>query len=132
MGVVIETRDKMISDITKLEPGSEAELRHAQAIEILSNIDREDRKLEFDKEKEDTRKLEKSNELQYSSIESDLRKIDLGIKLLDVILNPSLRLTGLILNNRVRKQRDIMGYQFETTGVIGSHTFNNAQKDKYD
>ena len=132
MGVVIDARDDMIAELKNLKDGSEEILRQAQAIEILSNIDRADRALEFDKEKEETRKLEKSNELSYASVESDLRKIDLGIKLLDVILNPGGRLLGIFMNNRIRMKRDIMGYQFEETGVIGSHTFNNAQKDKYD
>lgn len=132
MGNVIDARDEMVEQLCSLTPGSDEMLRHVQAIKIMSDIDREDRKFEFDVEKEETRKLEKSNEYEYSEYDRQLKWIDLGIKLLDVVLNPGERLLGRFMNNRVRMKRDIMGYQFEETGVIGSHTFNNAQKDKYD
>lgn len=132
MSVIHETRDSMLVELKALDPGSDEVLRQAQAIKILSDIDRDDRKLEFDIEKEETRKLERSNDLVYSQNEMELRKIDLAIKALDVIINPGGRLLGIFMNNRVRMKRDVMGYQFEETGVIGSHTFNNAQKDKYD
>ncbi len=132
MGNVIDARDEMVEQLCSLTPGSDEMLRHVQAIKIMSDIDREDRKFEFDVEKEETRKLEKSNEYEYSEYDRQLKWLDLGIKLLDVVLNPGERLLGRFMNNRVRMKRDIMGYQFEETGVIGSHTFNNAQKDKYD
>ena len=149
MNVIIEARDKLVSDLKRLEPGSEELARQVEAIKSMSEIDIGDRnlefevakeetrkaeklsELEFEKEKEETRKLEKSNETQYSSAEIELRKIDLAIELIDVVLNPG-NLIKTILNNSTRVKRDIMGYQFEETGVIGSHTFNNAQKDKYD
>lgn len=133
MSVVIEARDEMIEQLLNLKAGSEEILRQAQAIKIMSEINRDDEKLEFEREKEDTRKMEKSNEfVYYSETESQLKKIDLAIKAIDVILNPGSRLFGIFMNNRTRVKRDIMGYNFEETGVIGSHTLNNAQKDKYD
>lgn len=133
MSVVIEARDEMIEQLSTLKAGSEEMLRQAQAIKIMSEINRDDEKLEFEREKEDTRKMEKSNEfVYYSETEMQLKKIDLAIKAIDVILNPGSRLFGIFMNNRTRVRRDVMGYNFETTGVIGSHTLNNAQKDKYD
>ena len=132
MSVVSDARDEAVADLKKLEPGSDAKLKQAQVIKILSEADNLDRRLDFEIDKEETRKLEKSNELVYSEIETQLRKIDLGIKLLDVILNPGASLIRTFANNKVRIKRDVMGYQYEETGVIGSHTFNNAQKDKYD
>ena len=131
MSVVIEARDEMIERLRNIKEGDEL-LKYAQAIKIMSEIDINDRKLDFDKEKEETRKLEKSNDRIYSGTELELRKIDLAIKAIDIILNPGARLLGIFMNNRVRVKRDVMGYQFEETGVVGSHTFNNAQKDKYD
>ena len=132
MSVVIDARDEMVEDLAKLAPGSDELLRQAQAIKIMSEIDREDRKLEFEVNKEETRKLEKSNERIYSEGDAQLRKIELAIRAIDAILNPGSRLIGIFMNNRIRVKRDIMGYTFEETGVIGSHTLNNAQKDKYD
>lgn len=132
MSVVIEARDEMIADLKDLAPGSEEKLRQVQAIKIMSEIDRDDQKLEFDREKEETRKLEKSNEARYSEVDMELRKIDRALNLIEIILNPGATLTRTILNNKVKIRRDLMGYDFETTGVVGSHTFNNAQKDKYD
>ena len=133
MSVVIEARDEMIEQLSTLKAGSEEMLRQAQAIKIMSEINRDDEKLEFEREKEDTRKMEKSNEfVYYSETEMQLKKIDLAIKAIDVILNPGSRLFGIFMNNHTRVKRDVMGYNFETTGVIGSHTLNNAQKDKYD
>lgn len=131
MSVIIEARDEMIERLRNIKEGDEL-LKYAQAIKIMSEIDINDRKLDFDKEKEETRKLEKSNDRIYSGTELELRKIDLAIKAIDIILNPGARLLGIFMNNRVRVKRDVMGYQFEETGVVGSHTFNNAQKDKYD
>lgn len=130
--LVLDTRDGMLRDMANLTSGSDELLKQAQAIKIISEINNNDRKLEFEIEKEETRKLEKSNEYIMAQIDSELRKIDLAIKALDVILNPGARLFGIFMNNRVRVKRDVMGYTFEETGVIGSHTFNNAQKDKYD
>ena len=132
MSVVIDARDKLVENLTKLQDGSDEMLKQTQAIKMLSEIDRDDRKLEFEISKEETRKLEKSNELVYSEADAQLRKIDLAIRAIDVILNPGSRLIGIFMNNRIRVKRDVMGYQFEETGVIGSHTFNNAQKDKCD
>lgn len=133
MSVVIEARDEMVEQLSTLKAGSEELLRQTQAIKIMSEINRDDEKLEFERGKEDTRKMEKSNEfVYYSETESQLKKIDLAIKAIDVILNPGSRLFGIFMNNRTRVRRDIMGYNFEETGVIGSHTLNNAQKDKYD
>ena len=131
MSVVINARDEMVEQLSDLKPGSEEMLRQAQAIKIMSEIDRDDRKLEFDKDKEETRKLERSNDLVYSQADAQLKKIDLAINAINVILNPG-SLLRTIMNNRTRVKRDIMGYNFETTGVVGSHTLNNAQKDKYD
>jgi hypothetical protein len=133
MSVVIEARDEMVEQLLNLKAGSEEMLRQAQAIKIMSEINRDDEKLEFEREKEDTRNMEKSDEfVYYSETEMQLKKIDLAIKAIDVILNPGSRLFGIFMNNRTRVRRDVMGYNFETTGVIGSHTLNNAQKDKYD
>ena len=150
MSVVLEARDEMLAKLKKLEPGSDEILRQTKVVQILSDIEKEDRKLifeetkeetrklekaselEFDREKEETRKLEKSNEFVYSQVNTELRKIDLAIHALDVLLNPGARLLGLILNNKTRVKRDKMGYEFEENGVIGSHTFVNSQKDKYD
>ena len=132
MSVIIEARDDMVSKLKKLEAGSDELLRQTKAIQIMSDINREDQKLEFDREKEETRKLEKSNEFEYSQVTTDLKKIDLAIQAIETLLNPGSRLLGIILNNRTRLKRDKMGYEFEETGVIGSHTFVNSQKDKYD
>lgn len=133
MSVVIEARDEMIEQLKRLAPGSKELLQQTQAIKIMSEIDRDDQRLEFEREKEDTRKMEKSNEfVYYSETEMQLKKIDRAIQVIDMILNPGSRLLGIFMNNRTRVRRDVMGYNFETTGVIGSHTLNNAQKDKYD
>ena len=133
MSVVIEARDEMIEQLSTLKAGSEEMLRQTQAIKIMSEINRDDERLEFEREKEDTRKMEKSNEfVYYSETELQLKKIDRAIQVIDMILNPGSRLLGIFMNNRTRVRRDVMGYNFETTGVIGSHTLNNAQKDKYD
>lgn len=132
MSVVIEARDDMVEQLINLNPGSEEMLRQAQAIKIMSEIDRDDRKLDFDVEKEETRKLERANELAYSDFEMELKKIDRAISIVEAILNPGATIAKTFMNNRVRIKRDIMGYTYEETGVIGSHTFNNAQKDKYD
>lgn len=132
MSVVSEARDEAVADLRKLEPGSDAMLKHAQTIKILTEADNLDRRLEFEVEKEETRKVEKSNEYISNEYDRQLRWVELGIRALDVILNPSASLIRTFANNKVRIKRDVMGYQYEETGVIGSHTFNNAQKDKYD
>lgn len=131
MGVIIDARDNLVTQLYSLEPGSDEMLRQAQAIKIMSEIDINDRKLEFELDKEETRKLEKSNEYEYSDYDRQLRWVELGIRFIDVVFNPGRNIKAF-MDNRVRMRRDIMGYQFEETGVIGSHTFNNAQKDKYD
>ena len=132
MSVISDARDAMVTELYSLEPGSTEKLNQAQVIKILSYIELSDRKHEFEVEKEETRKVEKSNEYVYSEYDRQLRKIDLGIRLLDVILNPGASLLRTFANNRVRIQRDEMGYHFEEHGVVGSHTFNNSQRDKYD
>ena len=132
MSVVSEARDEAVADLRKLEPGSDAMLKHAQVVKILTEADNLDRRLEFEVEKEETRKMEKSNEYISNEYDRQLRWVELGIRALDVILNPSASLIRTFANNKVRIKRDVMGYQYEETGVIGSHTFNNAQKDKYD
>ena len=132
MSVLSDARNEMADELLTLTPGSDELLKQAQAIKIISEADNIDQRLEFEREKEETRKLEKSNEYVSAQYDAELRKIDLAIKALDVILNPGSRLFGIFMNNRVRVKRDLMGYDFETTGVVGSHTFNNAQKDKYD
>ena len=131
MNVVIDARDEMIEELKDLKPGSDEKLRQVQMIKIMSDIDRDDQKLEFERDKEETRKMEKSNEYVYSESDAQLKKIDLAIRAIDAILNPG-SLVRTILNNRTKVKRDIMGYNFETTGVIGSNTLNNALKDKYD
>ena len=149
MSVIKETRDDLVVKLKTLESGSDKQLQLAKTIQILSEADLADNRLEFDKvkeenrklekssdlefekEKEETRKLEKSNDLAYSRADAELRKIDLAINAINLILNPP-KLITTVLNNKCRVNRDIMGYEFETTGVVGSHTFNNAQKDKYD
>ncbi len=132
MGVVIEARDEMIEKLLNLAPGSDEQLKQAQAIKILSEVDLNDRKLEFEIDKEETRKLERSYEYQHSELDRQLMWIDRGLRLLEIWANPLASLRKTAMNNKVRIQRDVMGYQYEETGVIGSHTFNNAQKDKYD
>ncbi len=132
MSVVIDARDKEIECLSNLEPGSDEKLRQAKVIEILSNIELDDRKHEFDIEKEETRKVEKSNESIYLEFDRKLIWIDRGIRVLEILANPLASLGKTVLNNRTRYRRDEMGYTFETTGVIGSNTFNNALKDKYD
>ena len=132
MSNVIEARDEMIEQLRYLEPGSDNLVKQVQAIKTMSDIDRDDRRLEFERDKEETRKLEKSNEYQLSEYDRQLRWIDLGIKLIDVILNPGERLLGRVMNNKVKIKRDIMGYQFEENNVIGSTTYKNSQRDKYD
>lgn len=129
---VIAVRNKMLDDLLNLEAGTDPVVKQAQAIKILSDIDYNDRRLEFDIEKEETRKLEKSNEYVYSQIDMELKKIDRCIDFMNAIFTPGQNVLRTILNNVTRVRRDVMGYQFEETGVIGSHTFNNAQKDKYD
>ncbi len=130
--IIIDARDELITQLYSLTPGSDELLRQVQAIKIMSDIDRDDCKFEFEVDKEETRKLERSNELVNYEFDAQLKKIDIAIRAIDAILNPGSRLVGIFMNNRVRVKRDIMGYQFEETGVIGSHTLNNAQKDKYD
>ncbi len=107
-------------------------LRQVQSIKVLSDINNEDRRIEFEIDKEERRALEKANEYANAQIDEEIRKIETIIRILDTIINPGTRLLGIFMNNRVRIKRDIMGYTFEETGVVGSHTLNNAQRDKYD
>lgn len=130
--LIRDTRDGMVKDLAHLPAGSDEILKQAQAIKIISEIDLNDRKLEFDIEKEETRKVEKSNEYINAEYDRQLTWIDRGIKILEAISNPGASLIRTFANNRVKIKRDIMGYTYEETGVIGSHTFNNALKDKYD
>lgn len=132
MSVLTDARDEMVYDLKRLEPGSVALLNHAQAIKTMTEADVAERKFEFEVEKEETRKVERATDLAAAEIDRKLRWIEVGIKALDVIANPlaSLRKTAMI--NKVKIERDIMGYHFEETGVVGSNTFNNALKDKYD
>lgn len=132
MSVVIEARDHLVEKLYSLEPGSTEMLQLTQVIRTLSDIDLDDRRFEFDVNKEETRKLERSNDIAYSELDTQLKKIDIGIRLLNVLLEPGANIFRTLANNKVRIRRDIMGYQYEETGVIGSHTFTNAQKDRYD
>ena len=132
MGVLTDARDDLVYDLKKLEPGSDAVLKQAQAIKLIFEADLNERKHEFEIDKEETRKLERATDLAVAEIDRKLSWIEVGIKAVDVIFNPMANLKKAAMNNKVRIKRDIMGYEFETTGVIGSHTFNNAQKDKYD
>lgn len=132
MSVLIDARDDLVYDLKKLEPGSDALLKQAQAIKLISEADINERKHEFEIDKEETRKLERATDLAIAEIDRKLSWIEVGIKALDVIANPAASLRKTAMNNKVRIKRDIMGYNFETTGVIGSTTLNNAQKDKYD
>ena len=132
MSVVIDARDDLVKELKNLAPGSDELLKQAQAIKILSEADINDRRLEFDVDKEETRKLERSNDLAMAEIDRKLSWIEAGIRLIDIIFGNVTSFGKTAMNNKVRIKRDLMGYQFEETGVVGSHTFNNAQKDKYD
>ena len=132
MGVLEDARDDLVYDLKKLEPGSDALLKQAQAIKLISEADINERKHEFDMDKEETRKVERAADLAAAELDKQLNWIEIGIKFLDIFVPTAATLSKTAMNNRVRIRRDIMGYEFETTGVVGSHTFNNAQKDKYD
>ncbi len=132
MGVLEDARDDLVYDLKKLEPGSDALLKQAQAIKLISEADINERKHEFDVDKEETRKVERAADLAASELDKQLNWIEIGIKFLDIFVPTAATLGKTAMNNHVRIKRDIMGYEFETTGVIGSHTLNNAQKDKYD
>ena len=132
MSVLTDVRNDLIEGLSDLADGSEEKKRQIEMIQILTKEDREDRRLEFEVEKEETRKMEKSNEYIIAQYDNKLKQIETGIKIVETILNPGSRLTAVLLNNRTKVKRDIMGYNFETTGVIGSTTLNNAQKDRYD
>lgn len=47
MSVVIEARDEMVEQLSTLKAGSEELLRQTQAIKIMSEINRDDEKLEL-------------------------------------------------------------------------------------
>lgn len=132
MGVLEDARDYLIDDLKNLTPGSDELLKQAQAIKMISEADINERKHEFDMDKEETRKVERAADLAAAELDKQLNWIEIGIKFLDIFVPTAATLGKTAMNNRVRIRRDIMGYEFETTGVVGSHTFNNAQKDKYD
>jgi hypothetical protein len=123
--------DKMLDDMMVLDPGSDAVLKQAQAIKTIKDADINDRRLAFEQDKEDTRKMEKSNEYVYSGLNFKLAVIDIAIKALDTILSPGAKIATTKMNNKTRVKRDLMGYDFETDNVYGSHTFSNAQRDNY-
>ena len=132
MGVLEDARDDLVYDLKKLEPGSDALLKQAQAIKLISEADINEKKHEFDVDKEETRKVERAADLAKAEIDRQLSWIDFGIRVMDILVPAAATLGKTAMNNKVRVKRDIMGYHFEETGVIGSHTLNNAQKDKYD
>lgn len=132
MGVLEDARDDLVYDLKKLEPGSDALLKQAQAIKLISEADINERKHEFDVDKEETRKVERAADLAKAEIDRQLSWIDFGIRVMDILVPAAATLGKTAMNNSVRIKRDVMGYHFEETGVIGSHTLNNAQKDKYD
>ena len=132
MSELSTARDDMIIKMKNLEPGSDEILKQAKVVEIMSREDREDRRLEFEKDKEETRRMEKSNESSISWLDVKLKGVEIGVKLIDSILNNGTTLKKTSMNNKVRILRDNMGYGFEENGVVGSHTLNNAQKDHYD
>lgn len=132
MGVLEDARDDLVYDLKKLEPGSDALLKQAQAIKLISEADINERKHEFDVDKEETRKVERAADLAKAEIDRQLSWIDFGIRVMDILVPAAATLGKTAMNNSVRIRRDVMGYHFEETGVIGSHTLNNAQKDKYD
>ena len=132
MSVLTDARDYLIDDLKTLTPGSDELLKQAQAIKMISEADINERKHEFDMDKEETRKVERAADLAAAELDKQLNWIEIGIKFLDIFVPTAATLGKTAMNNRVRIRRDIMGYEFETTGVVGSHTFNNAQKDKYD
>lgn len=130
--VIMDAANKLIAQLDYLEPGSQEMLRQVQSVKILLDANNEERRIDFEIEKEERRALEKANEYANAQIDEEIRKIEVVIRVLDMIINPGTRLLGIFMNNRVRIKRDIMGYTFEETGVVGSHTLNNAQKDRYD
>ena len=130
--LIRDTRDGMIKDLARISPGSDELLKQAQAIKIISEININDRKLDFEIEKEETRRTERAEDRATADLDRQLKWIDFGIRVMDIVFPNVTSLSKTIMNNAVRIKRDIMGYEFETTGVVGSHTFNNAQKDKYD
>ena len=132
MSVLTDARDDLIYDLKNLAPGSDELLKQAQAIKMISEADINERKHEFELDKEETRKVERAADLATAEIDRQLRWIDIGIRIMDIVMPTAATLGKTVMNNKVRVKRDLMGYEFETTGVIGSHTLNNAQKDKYD
>ena len=132
MSVLTDARDDLVYDLKNLQPGSDSLLKQAQAIKMISEADINERKHEFDMEKEETRRTERSEDRATAELDRQLRWIEFGIRVMDIIVPNATSLSKTIINNRVKIKRDIMGYTFEETGVIGSHTLNNAQKDKYD
>ena len=132
MSVLTDARDDLVYDLKNLQPGSDSLLKQAQAIKMISEADINERKHEFDMEKEETRRTERSEDRATAELDRQLRWIEFGIRVMDIIVPNATSLSKTIINNRVKIKRDIMGYNYEETGVIGSKTFNNALKDKYD
>lgn len=132
MSVLSDARDDMIHDLKNLPPGSDELLKHAQAIKIVTEADINERKHEFEVEKEETRRTERAEDRATAELDRQLRWIEFGIQVMNIIVPNATSVSKTIMNNKVKIKRDIMGYTFEETGVIGSHTLNNAQKDKYD
>ena len=132
MSVLTDARDDMIHDLKTLPPGSDELLKHAQAIKIVTEADINERRLEFEHDKEETRRTERAEDRATAELDRQLRWIEFGIQVMNIIVPNATSLSKTVMNNSVKIKRDIMGYTFEETGVIGSHTLNNAQKDKYD
>lgn len=132
MSVTSNAKDELIERLLTLEPESDGFRNVTQAVKVLTDADLNDRKLNFDIEKEETRKLEASNEMISRQMDSELRKIDMGIHLLDVIINPGERLLSKILGNKVKKSLYGRGFDYELGNVYSSQTFNEIRKDKYD
>ena len=132
MSVTSNAKDELIERLLTLDPESDGFRNVTQAVKILTDADLNDRKLDFDIEKEETRKLETSNEMISRQMDSELRKIDMGIHLIDVIINPGERLLSKILGNKVKKFLYGRGFDYELGNVYSSQTFNEIRKDKYD
>ena len=132
MSVTSNAKDELIERLLTLDPEGDGFRNVTQAVKILTDADLNDRKLDFDIEKEETRKLETSNEMISRQMDSELRKIDMGIHLIDVIINPGERLLSKILGNKVKKFLYGRGFDYELGNVYSSQTFNEIRKDKYD
>ena len=135
MSVLSVAKEDMIDKLYGLEPGTTELLNQTKVVEILSREDREDRRLEFEMNKEEARRMEQSNAFSTLVFESRLKGLDIGVKLIDSILSNGTTLKKTKMNNDTKKYRDNVGYTFEKDGyIIGSTTMNNVQKEnsKYD